>query len=57
MDRGSIMTLGAFMQLSAGDLVLASTSSIRAKILHDAGLGYQFAHRQAPRRFRLAISP
>jgi len=34
------MTLAAFAQLPAGDLVLASASSIRAKILHDAGLGY-----------------
>jgi septum formation protein len=41
MDRGSIMTLAAFTQLPAGDLVLASASSIRAKILHDAGLGYR----------------
>ena len=35
------MTLAAFAQLPAGDLVLASASSIRAKILHDAGLGYR----------------
>jgi len=35
------MTLAAFTQLLAGDLVLASASSIRAKILHDAGLGYR----------------
>ena len=35
------MTLAAFTQLPAGDLVLASASSIRAKILHDAGLGYR----------------
>ena len=32
------MTIAAFAQLPAGDLVLASASSIRAKILHDAGL-------------------
>jgi septum formation protein len=41
MDRGPIMTLVAFTQLPDGDLVLASASSIRAKILHDAGLGYR----------------
>ena len=35
------MTLPAFAQLPAGDLVLASASSTRAKILHDAGLGYR----------------
>ena len=35
------MTNAAFAQLPAGDLVLASASSIRAKILHDAGLGYR----------------
>ena len=35
------MTLAAFVRLPAGDLVLASASSIRAKILHDAGLGYR----------------
>ncbi len=35
------MTLAAFTQLPDGDLVLASASSIRAKILHDAGLGYR----------------
>ena len=35
------MTHAAFTQLPAGDLVLASASSIRAKILHDAGLGYR----------------
>ena len=35
------MTQVAFAQLPAGDLVLASASSIRAKILHDAGLGYR----------------
>ena len=35
------MTLPAFAQLPAGDLVLASASAIRAKILHDAGLGYR----------------
>ena len=35
------MTLVAFTQLPYGDLVLASASSIRAKILHDAGLGYR----------------
>ena len=35
------MTLAAFAQLPAGDLVLASASSIRAKILHDAGLGHR----------------
>ena len=35
------MTLAAFAQLPVGDLVLASASSIRAKILHDAGLGYR----------------
>ena len=34
------MTLQAFTQLPAGDLVLASASAVRAKILHDAGLGY-----------------
>ena len=32
------MTLPAFTHLPAGDLVLASASIIRAKILHDAGL-------------------
>ncbi len=35
------MTLSAFVQLPAGNLVLASASSTRAKILHDAGLGYR----------------
>ena len=35
------MTSPAFAQLPAGDLVLASASSIRAKILHDAGLYYR----------------
>ena len=35
------MTLAAFAQLPVGDLVLASASSIRAKILYDAGLGYR----------------
>ena len=35
------MTLVAFTQLPDGDLVLASASSIREKILHDAGLGYR----------------
>ena len=35
------MTHATFAQLPAGDLVLASASSIRAKILHDAGLGYR----------------
>ena len=35
------MTPSAFAQLPAGDLVLASASSIRAKILHDAGLDYR----------------
>ena len=35
------MTVAAFTQLPAGDLVLASASNIRAKILHDAGLGYR----------------
>ena len=35
------MTLPAFVQLPVGDLVLASASIIRAKILHDAGLGYR----------------
>ena len=35
------MTLSAFAELPAGDLVLASASSTRAKILHDAGLGYR----------------
>ena len=35
------MTNAAFAQLPAGDLVLASASSIRAKILHEAGLGYR----------------
>ena len=35
------MTLAAFVQLPAGDLVLASASSIRAKILDDAGLSYR----------------
>ena len=34
------MTLAAFTQLPAGDLVLASASSIRAKILRDAGLAH-----------------
>ncbi|MDB3879890.1 Maf family protein [Alphaproteobacteria bacterium] len=34
------MTSPAFVQLPAGDLVLASASSTRAKILHDAGLSY-----------------
>jgi septum formation protein len=41
MGRDQIMTLPAFAQLPAGDLVLASASAIRAKILHDAGLGYR----------------
>jgi septum formation protein len=35
------MTLPVFVQLPAGDLVLASASNTRAKILHDAGLGYR----------------
>ena len=35
------MTLPAFAQLPAGDLVLASASSTRAKILLDAGLSYR----------------
>lgn len=35
------MTLPTFVQLPAGDLVLASASTIRAKILHDAGIGYR----------------
>ena len=35
------MTLAAFTQLPACDLVLASASSIRAKILYNAGLGYR----------------
>ena len=35
------MTFAAFAQLPAGDLVLASASSTRAKILHDAGLSYR----------------
>ena len=35
------MTLPAFAQLPTGDLVLASASIIRAKILHDAGLAYR----------------
>ena len=35
------MTLPVFAQLPAGDLVLASASRIRAKILHNAGLGYR----------------
>ena len=35
------MTYPAFVQLPVGDLVLASASIIRAKILHDAGLGYR----------------
>ena len=35
------MTLSAFVQLPAGNLVLASASSARGKILHDAGLGYR----------------
>ena len=35
------MTSPAFAQLPAGDLVLASASKVRAKILHDAGLGYR----------------
>ncbi|MDC0993088.1 Maf family protein [Alphaproteobacteria bacterium] len=35
------MTLAVFTQLPAGDLVLASASIIRAKILHDVGLGYR----------------
>ena len=34
------MTIAAFAQLPVGDLVLASASSIRAKILHDAGLAH-----------------
>jgi septum formation protein len=36
------MTRAAFTLLPAGDLVLASASNIRAKILHDAGLGYRY---------------
>ena len=35
------MTRSAFVQLPAGNLVLASASSTRAKILHDAGIGYR----------------
>ena len=35
------MTSPAFAQLPGGDLVLASASKVRAKILHDAGLGYR----------------
>ena len=35
------MTRPPFLQLPAGGLVLASASSIRAKILHDAGIGYR----------------
>ncbi len=35
------MTLAVFAQLPAGDLVLASASISRAKILHDVGLGYR----------------
>ena len=35
------MTHAEFAQLPAGDLVLASASSTRAKILHDAGLSYR----------------
>ena len=35
------MTYPAFVQLPVGDLVLASASIIRAKILHDSGLGYR----------------
>ena len=35
------MTPLPFVQLPAGDLVLASASSVRAKILADAGLGYR----------------
>lgn len=35
------MTLPAFAQLPGGDLVLASASITRAKILHDADLGYR----------------
>ena len=35
------MTLPVFAKLPAGDLVLASASSTRAKILDDAGLGYR----------------
>jgi septum formation protein len=35
------MTLPVFAQLPSGDLVLASASRTRAKILHDAGLGYR----------------
>ena len=35
------MTLTGFAQLPGSDLVLASASSIRAKILHDAGLDYR----------------
>ena len=35
------MTRSAFVQLPAGNLVLASASSTRAKILRDAGLGYR----------------
>jgi septum formation protein len=41
MDRGSIMILPAFAQLPAGDLVLASASGTRAKILYDAGLSFR----------------
>ena len=35
------MTLSAFVQLPAGNLVLASASSARSKFLQDAGLGYR----------------
>ena len=35
------MTLPAFVQLPAGDLVLASASRTRAKLLRDAGLSYR----------------
>ena len=35
------MKRSPFVQLPAGNLVLASASSTRAKILHDAGLGYR----------------
>ena len=35
------MTLPTFAQLPAGDLILASASTIRAKILRDAGIGYR----------------
>ena len=35
------MTFPAFAQLPAADLVLASASKVRAKILHDAGLSYR----------------